>query len=233
MIKEYIVFVTSLRKEKGFSQAKVAEILGISRTSYIDVEKGTKELSVSELEKLANVYGLTIEQILNSSFSNYEKYKDMILGYLRLNLTPKNDGKVTKTKLAKLLYLADFAWYYEQLRSMSGMSYRRIEYGPVPDAFFRAITELEESGKIIIEKKDDDGKVMFLISESESNKNQKIDFLSKEEKDLLKKIALKWQAKKTTDIVNFTHNQLPYSLCRDNELIPYELIVQEDPDKVY
>jgi transcriptional regulator with XRE-family HTH domain len=233
MIKEYIAFITSLRKEKGFSQARVAEILGISRTSYIDVEKGTKELSVSELEKLANIYGLSVDQILSSSFSNYEKYKDMLLAYLRMNLTHKKDGKVTKTKLAKLLYLADFAWYYEQMQSMSGMSYRRIEYGPVPDAFFRAITELEESGKIMVEKKDDDGKVMFLISESQSNKNQKIIFLSKEEQGLLKKIATKWGDKKTTDIVNFTHNQLPYSLCRDNELIPYELIVQEDPDKVY
>lgn len=49
----------------------------------------------------------------------------------------------------------------------------------------------------------------------------------------MKKIANKWRDKKTKDIVNFTHNQLPYFLCRDNEVIPYELITQEDPDKVY
>ena len=233
MIKEYIAFITSLRKEKGFSQAKIAEILGISRTSYLDVEKGTRDLSVSELEKLANFFGLTIEQILSGNFSNYEKYKEMILSYLRMDITAKKDGKVTKTKLAKLLYLADFAWYYDHLQSMSGMSYRKIEHGPVPDAFFRAINELEESGKIIIEKKEDDNKTMFLISESESNKNQKINLLSNDEGVLLKNIATKWQDKKTNEIVNFTHNQLPYTLCRDDELIPYELIIQEDPDKVY
>ena len=52
-------------------------------------------------------------------------------------------------------------------------------------------------------------------------------------KYLIKKIAEKWKNKKTSEIVNFTHIQLPYSICRDNELIPYELITQEDPDSVY
>ena len=60
----------------------------------------------------------------------------MILFCLRLDLTDKNDGKVPKTKLAKLLYLADFAWYYDHLKSMSGMQYRKITFGPVPDTFF-------------------------------------------------------------------------------------------------
>lgn len=150
-----------------------------------------------------------------------------------MDLTEKKDGKVTKTKLAKLLYLADFAWYYEHLKSMSGMQYRKITYGPVPDIFFRAIDELEDDGKIIIERKNDDGKEMSLISESESNRNEKITKVSAEEKKLLNTIARKWKGKKTKDIVNFTHNQLPYFLCRDNELIPYELITQEDGNQVY
>ena len=155
----------------------------------------------------------------------------MILTFLRMNVS--KDGKIPKTKLAKLLYLTDFAWFYHSLESMSGMQYRKIVYGPVPDIFFRVLDELEEDGKIIIDRKSDDGKDMFLVSESESNKNEKIQTISTEEKDLMKKIAEKWKDKKTQEIVNFTHNQLPYSLCRDNELIPYELITQEDPDSVY
>ena len=57
--------------------------------------------------------------------------------------------------------------------------------------------------------------------------------MKEDEYSLMQKIAVKWQDKKTNEIVNFTHNQLPYFLCRDNELIPYELITQEDSDKVY
>lgn len=57
--------------------------------------------------------------------------------------------------------------------------------------------------------------------------------LNKQELDLIKKIAEKWKDKKTRDIVNFTHNQLPFKLCAPDEIIPYELIVQEDPKYVY
>ena len=116
---------------------------------------------------------------------------------------------------------------------MSGMQYRKIAYGPVPDVFFRALDELESDGKINIDHKNENGKECFLVSELASNKNEKIQTISVEEKSLMKKIAGKWKNKKTQEIVNFTHNQLPYSLCRENELIPYELITQEDPGLVY
>ena len=156
----------------------------------------------------------------------------MILAFLRSDLS--RDGKVPKTKLAKLLYLADFAWYYDNLNSMSGMPYRKITYGPVPDMFFRALDELEESGKILIERKPgSDGKEAILIKEVDSNSNQKLNEISDKEKKRISEVAIKWKNKTTNDIVNFTHNQLPYFLCRENQVIPYSLITQEDPDKVF
>ena len=165
------------------------------------------------------------------------KYKEMILAFLKSFklFLPNRDGKIPKTKLAKLLYLADFAWFYDHTESMSGMQYRKIDYGPVPDTFFRALDELEEAGKINIERKHDETKDrdIILISESESNHNEKITTLNSEELKLMKKIGTKWKNKKTQEIVNFTHNQLPYFLCRMDEIIPYTLIIQEDPDKVY
>lgn len=233
MTTTYAQLIKNLRTEKGFSQEHVAQAMGVSRSTYTAIEAGKQPLDVEEAKKLASFFGIGVDALLSGSIPNIEKYKHMILAYLRMNLSKKSDGKVPKTKLAKLLYLADFAWFYDHLESMSGMQYRRIEYGPVPDAFFRALNELEESGKIVIDRKEDDGKDMFLISESESNRNEKIQTLSKEEQELMQKIATKWKDKNTKEIVNFTHNQLPYFLCRENELIPYELITQEDPGTVY
>ena len=54
--------------------------------------------------------------------------------------------KIPKTKLAKLLYLADFAWYYEHLQSMSGMRYKKMQYGPVPNNYFALVDEAEHQG---------------------------------------------------------------------------------------
>ncbi|MDD2657063.1 MAG: helix-turn-helix domain-containing protein [Candidatus Pacebacteria bacterium] len=223
--------IKELRLEKGLSQDRVAQAIGVSRPTYTAIEAGKQKLDLEEAKKLADLFGIDVDALLSGNIPNFEKYKHMILAYLRMKLSA--DCKVPKTKLAKLLYLADFAWFYDHLESMSGMQYRKIAYGPVPDLFFRAIDELEESGKIVIERKNDDGREMFLICEAESNKNEKLETITKNEKGLMSDIAKKWKDKKTKDIVNFTHNQLPYFLCREDELIPYELITQEDPDKVY
>jgi transcriptional regulator with XRE-family HTH domain len=225
------IFIKKLRSAHNVSQDQIAKAIGVSRPTYAAIESGKQKLDIEEARRLAGFFGIGVDELMSGSIYNITKYKQMILLYLRINLSP--DAKIPKTKLAKLLYLADFSWFYENMESMSGVQYRKIAYGPVPDLFFRIIDELEESGKILIDRKNVSGKDMLLISESESNKNEKIESLSQNEKLLIKNISQKWRNKKTNEIVNFTHNQLPYSLCRENELIPYELITQEDPDKVY
>ena len=227
----YMQKIKELRITGNISQEQVAKAIGVSRPTYTAIESGKQELSLEEAKKLANLFSIGVDELLSGAIPNMQKYKHMILTYLRMNLS--KDGKIPKTKLAKLLYLADFAWFYDTLESMSGMQYRKIAYGPVPDTFFRAIDELEEDGKITVERKNDGEKEMFLIGESDSNKNEKIQTVSHAEEALMKKIAEKWKNKKTQEIVNFTHNQLPYFLCRNNELIPYGLITQEDPGTLY
>ena len=228
---KYMEKIKELRIKNNLSQEKIAQAIGVSRPTYTSIESGKQELSLEEAKKLATLFGISVDELLSGSIPNIQKYKHMILTFLRMNIS--KDGKIPKTKLAKLLYLADFAWFYNSLESMSGMQYRKIIYGPVPDTFFRVLDELEEDGKIIVDRKNENGKECFLVRESESNKNEKIQTISTEEKSLMKKIAEKWKDKKTQEVVNFTHNQLPYSLCRDNELIPYELITQVDPGLVY
>ena len=83
---------------------------------------------------------VSFEEIESGESPNYEKYKQMILAFLR------QSGKIPKTKLAKLLYFADFSWFYYKLKSMSGMQYRKIQYGPVTDAYFRIIDEMSDAG---------------------------------------------------------------------------------------
>jgi transcriptional regulator with XRE-family HTH domain len=221
-----------LRTKHKLSQEQVSATIGVSRPTYSAIEAGTQRLDTQEVQKLANLYAVSVDDLLSGHIPDIAKYKQMILTFLRMGLSV--DGKIPKTKLAKLLYLADFAWFYDHTESMSGMQYRKLEYGPVPDAFFRALEELETDGKIEIDHKTDDKeRTMFLVGESESNHNERITTLSKPEVKLMTAIGAKWKDKKTKDIVNFTHNQLPYALCRKEELIPYSLITQEDPGAVY
>lgn len=227
MINQCFKLIKDLRVKKGLKQEQIAEKIGISRSSYISFEQGKTELNFSKMVKLLDIFGISLEEVESGVKSNSEKYKEMILAYIRKGSA--KDGKILKTKLAKMLYLADFAWFYDHLESMSGMQYRSIKYGPVPDMYFRAIDELEEAGKIAIDHKNE----MLLISENKSSQKQALKKISKQEMNLIGKIAKKWKDKKTKEIVHFAHNQLPYKLCSPDEIIPYELITQEDPEYVY
>ncbi|MBU1177281.1 helix-turn-helix domain-containing protein [Patescibacteria group bacterium] len=229
MIKDYYKFIKELRIKKGLSQVEVAGKIGISRSSYIKFEQGKTELSLSEAAKLADMFGISLEEMKTGLKPNYIKYKQMILAFLRSDVAV--DGKITKTKLAKLLYLSDFAWFYKHLESMSGMSYRKIQYGPVPDNYFRAIEELFEEGLINIDNKTKNG--AFLVFQTRSGQRGDLSKLKAGEKKLIKEISIKWKGKRTQEIVKFTHDQLPFLICDDNEIIPYGLITQENPDHVY
>jgi transcriptional regulator with XRE-family HTH domain len=224
MATKYAKIIKDARLKNGLSQADVAVRLGLSRPSYIAVEQGKRELTLGEFEKLSGVLGVSFEEIEGGEVPNYEKYKQMILAFLRTG------GKVPKTKLAKLLYFADFGWFYYHLKSMSGMQYRKMQYGPVADVYFRMIDEMFDTGEIEITQTKDGA---MLISQTRSGAKVALSKIDKEEDRLIKDIEKKWQGKKTSEIVDFTHKQFPYLYAQDNEVVSYGLFTQENPDEIY
>lgn len=224
MITKYAKFVKEARLKKGLLQSDLASKLGISRPSYIAIEQGKRELTMGEFEKLSSVLNVSFEEVESGESPDYEKYKQMILAFLRF------DKKIPKTKLAKLVYLADAGWFYYHLRSMSGMQYRKIQYGPVADSYFRVIDELYDSGQVEIDQREDGA---MLISETRAGSKKALSEINKEESKLIEDIGKKWKGKKTAEIVEFTHNQLPYLCAKENEIITLGLITQEDPHEYY
>ncbi len=219
------------RLARGFTQDQVAQAIGLTL-----VEINKRDITLTQAETLAAMLRVSIDELrgaadgistLLNPQASMEKYKQMILTALEAG-GDKADGKITKTKLAKLVYLADFTWYYNHLVPMSGMSYRRLPQGPVPDIYFRAIDELIEDGALQFEES---GRA-FMLSMAEKGAAPSSQLVPKE-KALIYAIGKAWQGKQTQEIVNFTHEQLPWQICREGEVIPYGLITQEDPKKVY
>lgn len=223
--------IETLRKEKNKTQEEVAIYLWITRQTFSKLEKWLIEPTLWQAVKLSELLWVDIDQFIDTDIKteckkqiDWDKYKQIIQFFIEFWINKWY--KITKTKLAKLCYLADFAWYYNNLEPITGLEYRKIQQWPVPDAFFSTIDELfnEESISIEIDWNS------HLISNKwypETNK------LSLEEKSLLKRIADKWKPKNTQEIVEFTHKQLPWMICYDKEIIPYGLITQEDPENVY
>ena len=64
MIKENILM---LRNVNGYSQEAVAEKIGISRKAYAKWEKGETVPDVERCQKLAELYGVTLDSLVNFS----------------------------------------------------------------------------------------------------------------------------------------------------------------------
>lgn len=64
MLKENI---SMLRNVNGYTQEEVAEKIGISRQAYAKWEKGETVPDVERCQKLAELYGVTIDSLLNDS----------------------------------------------------------------------------------------------------------------------------------------------------------------------
>jgi hypothetical protein len=47
----------------------------------------------------------------------------------------------------------DFTWFYNNLVSITGLEYRKLPQGPVPNAFFATIDEMYDEQSITIEIK--------------------------------------------------------------------------------
>lgn len=64
MLKENI---SMLRSVNGYSQEEVAEKIGVSRQAYAKWEKGETVPDVERCQKLAELYGVTIDSLVNYS----------------------------------------------------------------------------------------------------------------------------------------------------------------------
>ena len=151
-----IANMENLRKGKKLTQDEVAKYLWITRQTYSKIEKWNIEPTLWQAVKLSELLWVEIDGFIKTDMKieakkciDWEKYKQIIQFFIEYWTWKKY--KITKTKLAKLCYLADFAWYYDNLEPITWLEYRRIQQWPVPDAFFSTIDELFTNEIISIE----------------------------------------------------------------------------------
>ena len=58
------------RKQARYSQQNVADELGISRQTYIRMEKNPEDISINDAKVLAKMFGVSIEDIFFTSNCN-------------------------------------------------------------------------------------------------------------------------------------------------------------------
>ncbi len=146
------------------------------------VESSKNELSVSEYEKIISkvqaiiassetykIEQYEIRRIFNTPRGADNGYAQLSLNRLRnimLYILNRCD-EVWCTKMNKLLFYTDFISYRERGMAMTGLSYRAIDFGPVPERWDRVYSEFPEVRQELRQVGDFVGSVLIASEESD------------------------------------------------------------------
>ena len=173
MAKELYKKLKMLREQHGFSQKYVADKLGFSRPTFMQIEKGERELTISEAGTLAKIFDMSLEDFISGKESaklvvhikgkkeparvntseiriNIPQEKANKFEQVLLYILAKIGGKpnIGQTVLYKLLYFIDFDYYEKFEEQLIGAKYMKNMHGPTPIMFAKIIDRLEKDQKV-------------------------------------------------------------------------------------
>lgn len=115
------LYLKSLRIEKGLTQNKAAELIGVHHSTISAYEKDAVNIPSDKLEKLAEIYGVEPGQIMNAGAQLVDVFK-------ALKLTA---GRVKReTGISKYDYLPD---QLKQLLASAALSALETFYDGIPE----------------------------------------------------------------------------------------------------
>jgi len=166
-------FIQEQRKKRNLTQEFLASSLKISRPTYMQIEQGDRDLTVTEAKKLAEVFDTSLENFLEGredaktvvKIEGKKKQKQEAEREIRISvpqekvekfeqtllyLLTKIGGKpnIGQTALYKLLYFIDFDYYEKFEEQLIGARYIKNHYGPTPVMFAKIMDHMEKDGRV-------------------------------------------------------------------------------------
>ena len=83
MVETFKDRLKKARKEKGFTQTKVSEHLGIAQASYIRYEKGTSEPNMENLAKICDLLDLSADYLIGREDFMQKKISIFMSRYIK------------------------------------------------------------------------------------------------------------------------------------------------------
>ena len=247
-------FIQQLRKKHNLTQEYLASELGISRPTYIQIEQGGRELTISEAMKLADIFGISFNDFLAGNAPEYkvvfEKKSgkkssgDLSAGRqsLQIRVTGKNlekfkqvllyvlgkvGGKpnVGETVLHKLLYFIDFDYYEKFEENLMGATYIKNHHGPTSVELKDIIVDMQKNGEIEAIKSQ-----YFKYGQKKylPLKRPALDKFSAREIEHIDEVLAKLADKNAKEIENYSHDDIPWKVAEKGQPLSYESVFYRD-----
>ncbi|PJB19132.1 MAG: XRE family transcriptional regulator [Flavobacteriaceae bacterium CG_4_9_14_3_um_filter_33_16] len=239
--------ISELRKRKQFSQEDLARMVGISRPSLTQIELGKRSLNIMELQKFGQVLGFSLDDFMSEKFSldtldyleekkeqnvadrisvpslKVGKMKNILLYILEHCAGKPNVGE---TVLYKLLYFSDFNYYELYEEQLTGASYRKLPFGPVPQNLDTIINDMIESEHIQRLRTEYHGypqtRYIPLVKADLTG-------FKASEKEVIDRVIEQMSDWSASAVSNYSHKDIPWMVSKDGEEINYELAFYREP----
>lgn len=164
-------FIQQMRKKHNLTQEYLASKIGVSRPTYIQIEQGEKDLTLSAARTLADIFGISFENFLAGNEPGHEVVLEKVRAdkkadaSLYIRVTRKNLDKfkqvllyilekvgskpnVGETVLHKLLYFIDFDYYEKFEENLMGATYLKNHHGPTSVELGTILKDMQRNGEI-------------------------------------------------------------------------------------
>ena len=177
-------------------------------------------------ERKRNIFNLNFKEYLLGNHladiysgyrnPNFEKFTEMVV-YFSEQIQP------FKTKMNKLLFYADFLMFKQTCFSISGVRYKAIDMGPVPNNFQSIFEYLANKDEIEIFTTEFPQGYTGEQFKAKIDRPFKADLFSENELNVLEKVATVFKPTSTNDIIELSHLEEAWKKNeKDKSVISYE-----------
>ena len=197
--------------------------------STLDEKAKTKFIQKAQLladEKKQNIFNLNFKEYLLGNHladiysgyrnPNFEKFTEMVV-YFSDKLSP------FKTKMNKLLFYADFLMFKQSCFSISGVRYKAIDMGPVPNNFQSIFEYLANNDEIDIYTTEFPNGYTGEQFKARKDRKFNADLFTENELNTLEKVATVFKETSTNDIIKLSHFEEAWKNNeKEKKVISYE-----------
>ena len=247
-------FIQQLRKKHDLSQEFVAKKIGVSRPTYMQIEQGERDLTITEARKLAAVFDLTLEDFLQGregikTLVQVEARKPVVkkeepeirisvpqekadkFRQILLYILKKVGGKpnVGMTVLYKLLYFMDFDYYEKYEDQLMGLVFVKNHHGPTPPLFEKLVGEMIKKGEVEVVKSK-----FYQYPQTKYLINPAVDpdlsILNGQEQE-----HIDWELQRLSDLTatqlsNLSHQDTPWISAENGQVLDFESVFYRTPE---
>jgi putative zinc finger/helix-turn-helix YgiT family protein len=147
---------------------------------------------------------------------NFEKFTEMVVFF-------SEQMEPFKTKMNKLLFYADFLMFKQSCFSISGVRYKAIDMGPVPNNFQSIFEYLANNDEIDIYYTPFPQGYTGEQFKARNDRHFNADMFSATELEVLKNVASKFKSSTTNDMIELSHLEEAWRQNeKDKNIISYQ-----------